>query len=139
MAHKNYAPQNDTRPASDAASNLAARRAGEGKALLLGETPEEARPPKVDVGRRSKKAAGIPAIVQTMKYGFREMGVARTLRTYLEVNKEDGFDCQSCAWPSPDKKRKVAEFCENGAKAIADELTRRKADPSFFAAHSIAE
>jgi molybdopterin-dependent oxidoreductase alpha subunit len=108
-------------------------------ALVLGETPEEARSPDVDVAHRSKKAAGIPAIIQTMKFGFREMGVARTFRTFLEVNKEDGFDCQSCAWPSPDTKRKVAEFCENGAKAVADELTRRKVEPSFFAAHSIAD
>lgn len=106
-------------------------------ALLEGETPEEAEPARVSVARRSTKAAGVPAIIQTMKVGLREMGVMKTARSYLAVNQEDGFDCQSCAWPSPDKHRKVAEFCENGAKAIADELTRRKVGPAFFAEHSI--
>ncbi len=103
--------------------------------LALGEPPAERKAPKVR--KPHKAAAGIPAIVSTMKYGFREMGVFRSLRTFTSVNQERGFDCQSCAWPSPDKKRKVAEFCENGAKAIADELTHKRVDPEFFAAHSI--
>jgi molybdopterin-dependent oxidoreductase alpha subunit len=107
--------------------------------LRLGDTPEEDAHPEVDVEHRSKKAAGIPAIVQTMRYGLGEMGLLRSLRTFIDVNKVDGFDCQSCAWPSPDEKRKVAEFCENGAKAIADELTRRKVGPSFFEEHPIAD
>jgi molybdopterin-dependent oxidoreductase alpha subunit len=123
-----YEEQNDTRPPSAAETSLAS-----------GETPEERTSPTVEVARRAKKAAGIPAIVQTMKYGLREMGVARSLRAYLAVNKEDGFDCQSCAWPSPDAKRKIAEFCENGSKAISDELTRRRIGPSFFAQHSVAQ
>ncbi|HWB30468.1 MAG TPA: FdhF/YdeP family oxidoreductase [Vicinamibacterales bacterium] len=105
----------------------------------LGETPEEATPPTVDVEHRSMKAAGIPAIIQTTKYGLRDMGLRRSLRTFIAVNKKDGFDCQSCAWPSPDAHRKVAEFCENGAKAIADELTRRTVPPAFFAEHAIAD
>ncbi|MEZ5394839.1 MAG: molybdopterin-dependent oxidoreductase [Bryobacterales bacterium] len=107
--------------------------------LLEGETPEERAPREVDVDRRSRKAAGIPAIMQTMRYGLLEAGPLRSVRAFLYVNKEDGFDCQSCAWPSPDAHRKIAEFCENGAKAIADELTRRKAGPEFFAQHSIAD
>ncbi|MBA2744334.1 MAG: FdhF/YdeP family oxidoreductase, partial [Chthoniobacterales bacterium] len=56
-----------------------------------------------------------------------------------KVNQKDGFDCQSCAWPSPDHHRQVAEFCENGAKAIADEGTTRRVTPEFFRKHSIAE
>ncbi|WP_394828015.1 FdhF/YdeP family oxidoreductase [Pendulispora albinea] len=132
----------DDQPKSEAAlsSELATReRDPQASFALLGETPEEVGPLTISVDRRSKKAAGLPAIVQTMKFGVREMGVVRTLRTFLEINKEDGFDCQSCAWPSPDDKRKIAEFCENGAKAMADELTRKKVEPSFFAEHSIAE
>src|SRR5580704_4030753 len=138
MANDRYSPQHDTRPPSTASSQLVLRRQQD-LPVLLGETPEEPDSPKVSVEKRTKKAAGLEAIYQTVRFGFREMGVARTLRTYLAVNKEDGFDCQSCAWPSPDTKRKVAEFCENGSKAIADELTRRKAEPSFFAEHPVAE
>ena len=131
----NYGTQLDTRAPAAAQSD----RAHVGDLSGEGETPEEAVAARVNVEHRSKKAAGIPAIVQTMKYGLREMGPAKTLRTYLGVNKVEGFDCQSCAWPSPDTERKVAEFCENGAKAIADELTHRHIGPAFFAAHSVAD
>ena len=65
------------------------------------------------------------------------MGPARAISTYLHVNQKDGFDCQSCAWPSPDRDRHVAEFCENGAKAMASEATTKRADPEFFAKWSI--
>ena len=50
-------------------------------------------------------------------------GVVQNTKSLLEVNKVHGFDCQSCAWPNPNEHRKVAEFCENGAKAIADQAT----------------
>src|SRR6478609_3189337 len=109
------------------------------RALLAGEPPEETTPPQVAVRRRAKTAAGLEAIYQTTKFGLREMGPLRTVRAFLRVNQSSGFDCQSCAWPSPDRERKVAEFCENGAKAIADELTRRTVGPEFFAKHSIED
>ena len=50
----------------------------------------------------------------------------------------DGFDCPGCAWPEPDKPH-AAEFCENGAKAVAEEATLRRVTPDFFAAHSVAD
>lgn len=65
------------------------------------------------------------------------MGVARGLKALLNANKKTGFDCQSCAWPSPDGDRQVAEFCENGAKAIADEATTKKITAEFFHQHSL--
>ncbi|WP_241193717.1 FdhF/YdeP family oxidoreductase, partial [Streptomyces sp. ADI98-12] len=43
-----------------------------------------------------------------------------------------------CAWPEPDK-RHAAEFCENGAKAVAEEATLRRVTPAFFAEHSVAD
>jgi len=137
MSIERYDAERDPRAPATPSSELATRRRREREAFL-GETPAETNVAKVAIDERCKEAAGIPAIVQTMKYGLREMGLVRTARTFLQVNKVDGFDCQSCAWPSPDKKRKIFEFCENGAKAIADELTRRKVEPSFFAQHSIA-
>jgi molybdopterin-dependent oxidoreductase alpha subunit len=85
----------------------------------------------------SKVAAGLPAVYQTARFGFREMGPIRALKAFLAVNKKNGFDCQSCAWPSPDKDRKVAEFCENGAKAIADEATTKRLTAEFFRQHSV--
>ena len=74
---------------------------------------------------------------QTTRFALKEMGVVRGFKTLLNANKKSGFDCQSCAWPSPDGDRQVAEFCENGAKAIADEATTRRLPADFFREHSI--
>src|SRR6202050_2459596 len=94
---------------------------------------------KLRIGRASEEAAGIPAIWNTMLYGIGEMGPLRSAEAFLKINQVTGFDCQSCAWPSPDKKRKVFEFCENGAKAVSDESTKKRIGPDFFAQHSIAD
>lgn len=82
-------------------------------------------------------AAGFEAVKKTIGFTVNAMGVGRAARLLLEVNKPDGFDCQSCAWPSPDLHRHVAEFCENGAKAIADEATTRRITSDFFRQHSV--
>ena len=55
-----------------------------------------------------------------------------------QQNKRLGFACVSCAWPKPVKPR-VFEFCENGAKATAWEVTSARARPEFFRAHSVSE
>jgi molybdopterin-dependent oxidoreductase alpha subunit len=94
---------------------------------------------KLRIGAASEEAAGIPAIWNTMLYGIGEMGPLRSSEAFLKINHVTGFDCQSCAWPSPDKKRKVFEFCENGAKAVSDESTKKRITPEFFAQHSIAD
>jgi molybdopterin-dependent oxidoreductase alpha subunit len=90
-------------------------------------------------GRRDRKAAGITSIWETTRRGLREMGVKRSFRTLLTLNQKDGFDCPSCAWPDPDGARKTAEFCENGAKAVASEATTARATPALFARHTIAD
>ncbi|MFD8011777.1 FdhF/YdeP family oxidoreductase [Streptomyces sp. NPDC058955] len=83
-------------------------------------------------------AAGLPAIGHTLRIAQEQMGAVRTARTLLKVNQKDGFDCPGCAWPEGDK-RHLAEFCENGAKAVAEEATLRRVTPEFFAAHPVAE
>src|SRR5207247_6455401 len=72
------------------------------------------------IGRAYQEAAGIPAMLNTARYGFREMGPIRTARTLININKENGFDCQSCAWPNPDTRR-VFKVCDNVVKGVADE------------------
>ncbi len=66
------------------------------------------------------------------------MGVGRTAGTLRLLNQREGFDCPGCAWPESQEHRKVAEFCENGAKAVAEEATRRRVGSEFFAEHSVA-
>lgn len=89
------------------------------------------------LGRIPKVAAGIPAVVNAMVYAFKESGLLRT-RSLLTLNQKGGFDCPSCAWPDP-KHRAVAEFCENGARAVADEATTKRIDRAFFERYSIPE
>ncbi|WP_338676055.1 FdhF/YdeP family oxidoreductase [Streptomyces sp. SCSIO 30461] len=89
------------------------------------------------VGEPQHSAAGLPAIGHTLRMAQRQMGLARTARTLLKVNQKDGFDCPGCAWPEADK-RHAAEFCENGAKAVAEEATLRRVTPAFFAAHPVS-
>lgn len=91
------------------------------------------------VSEFKKTAAGITSITQTMKFVFGEMGVVRGTRGLLNLNQKGGIDCQSCAWADPDEHRTYAEFCENGAKALADEGTTERITEDFFAKYSVAE
>ncbi|WP_456269338.1 FdhF/YdeP family oxidoreductase [Kushneria sp. AK178] len=59
-------------------------------------------------------------------------------RLMLSMNKHLGFKCPSCAWPDPVKPA-MAEFCENGAKAVAWEATRKRVRPEFFERHTVTE
>ncbi|WP_125131851.1 FdhF/YdeP family oxidoreductase [Microbacterium sp. 10M-3C3] len=93
---------------------------------------------RVRVGARKRVAVGVPAVAHALQISVDQMGVARTARTLSRVNQKDGFDCPGCAWPEADK-RHIAEFCENGAKAVAEEATIRRVGPDFFAAHPVAE
>jgi molybdopterin-dependent oxidoreductase alpha subunit len=96
---------------------------------------EEREKSKLQVTKPRKSAAGRTAISETMKNAFGKMGVVRGTRALLNLNQEGGIDCQSCAWPDPEK-RTVAEFCESGAKALADEGTTKRVTAEFFAEHS---
>src|SRR5690606_35032153 len=58
----------------------------------------------------------------------RHAGVRRGVRALRDLNQVDGSDCPSCAWADPDGDRSFAEFCENGAKAVADAATTRVVD-----------
>src|SRR6185437_7438538 len=84
--------------------------------------------------QRDRVAAGYHAIAETFIFAARYAPL-RSTRSLLVMNKKGGFDCPSCAWPDPDGKRAPAEFCENGAKAVAWETDSKRANPEFFAKH----
>lgn len=103
------------------------------------------KPPKGDpvqdapqVDGPEHAAAGLPAVRHSLRMARQQMGVKRTALTLLRVNQKDGFDCPGCAWPEPEH-RHTAEFCENGAKAVAEEATLRRVTPEFFAAHPVSD
>lgn len=83
-------------------------------------------------------AAGLKAIEVTTENSIAKMGPIRATRGLLKLNQKGGIDCQSCAWPDPEH-RSIAEFCENGSKALADEATKKRITAKFFASNSILE
>ncbi|MCQ4121131.1 FdhF/YdeP family oxidoreductase [Rhodococcus tibetensis] len=93
----------------------------------------------VVVTHEKSYAAGIPAVLVSLRRGMEQMGPVRTARTLWRLNQREGFDCPGCAWPETPGHRKHAEFCENGAKAVAEEATTRTVGPEFFAAHSVSD
>ena len=77
-------------------------------------------------------------MVVGLRRGVEEAGVRDTTAALRIINQTDGFDCPGCAWPER-RDRHLIEFCENGAKAVADAATHDRCTPQFFATHSIAE
>ncbi|MFF4237430.1 FdhF/YdeP family oxidoreductase [Actinomadura geliboluensis] len=92
----------------------------------------------LDVTKPKTWAAGVPGVTAALRQSYAQMGAARTALTLLRVNQKQGFDCPGCAWPEGDH-RHIAEFCENGAKAVAEEATTRRVTREFFARHTVAE
>src|SRR5829696_6585046 len=117
----------DTQAArAEAAEESSAAQATHWHSRLEVEEPARTEAP----ARRGESGAadtsgGLAAVWSSMKHVSREMGLLRGARTLLKVNQKDGFDCPGCAWPDPDGARSHAEFCENGAKAVAEEATTR--------------
>ncbi|MGO4382841.1 FdhF/YdeP family oxidoreductase [Specibacter sp. RAF43] len=89
------------------------------------------------VSKPKKWAAGLPGLQESIPQAVAAMGVGRTLKTLLAMNQKDGFDCMSCAWPDP-PDRKTAEFCENGAKAVAWEAGLLKVPREFWAQNTVS-
>ncbi|HEX8139927.1 MAG TPA: FdhF/YdeP family oxidoreductase [Pyrinomonadaceae bacterium] len=108
----------------------------------IGPTLARAQPPEdftgIELEEISEVAGGAAAILSTARYAFKEMGSWRSLKTLARLNQADGFDCPGCAWPDP-VERSATEFCENGAKHVADEATTKRVTPEFFARWSVAE
>ncbi|MBW8686920.1 FdhF/YdeP family oxidoreductase [Chitinophaga sp. B61] len=94
----------------------------------------------VRLGKPKSAAAGLPAVISSARHILQEMDAIRGMKALLKLNQKNGFDCPGCAWPDPDDERSaVAEYCENGAKAVAEEATSKKLDAKFFAKNSVAD
>ncbi|MEL6558076.1 MAG: FdhF/YdeP family oxidoreductase [Bacteroidota bacterium] len=87
----------------------------------------------------AKYAAGLKGVKVALEHAFKEMGVSRSFKALNQMNQEGGFDCPGCAWPDPEKKSRLGEYCENGAKALAEEATNSLLYQSFFEKYSVEE
>src|SRR5882757_1206672 len=83
-------------------------------------------------------AGGWGALHATAKALREQSIVGRGSKALLSMNQPQGFDCPGCAWPDP-KHTSSFEFCENGAKAVSFELTKRKVTREFFEAYTVSE
>src|SRR5437879_8146504 len=101
------------------------------------QPPAEQAPPEVTP--ITKVAGGMTAALTAARFAWSEMGVVRGTRALLQLNQKNGIDCPGCAWPEPDGERSHFEFCEEGAKHVADEATRKRVTPEFFAKWSVAD
>jgi len=94
---------------------------------------------KITLKEPANSAAGLTGVKIAIQHALNEMGVGRSFKTLAHLNQVDGIDCPGCAWPDPEKRSKLGEFCENGVKAIAEEATTKKVDSSFFEKYSVEE
>ena len=98
-----------------------------------------AKPGELPLFEPYESPAGGWGALQATARALREQSVVlKGGKTLLSMNQPDGFDCPGCAWPDP-KHTSSFEFCENGAKAVAFELTSRRVTRDFFAAHTVGE
>ncbi|MFW0735689.1 FdhF/YdeP family oxidoreductase [Flavobacterium sp. T12S277] len=87
-----------------------------------------------------KWAAGVPAVIAAFSDLIEEKTLVRGTKALFKMNQAGGFDCPSCAWPDPDDERSpLGEYCENGAKALAEEATTKKVTADFFKENSVYE
>ena len=85
-------------------------------------------------------AAGLQGVMAAMRDLIEEKAFLRGNKGLLRMNQFGGFDCPSCAWPDPDDDRSpIGEYCENGAKALAEEATSKRVTPDFFKKNSVHE
>jgi len=102
------------------------------------ENPESFTGIKLDGPRDA--AAGTEAVFIAAQHVFSEMDPMRAVKALFAVNQKTGYDCPGCAWPEHDEHRsKLGEYCENGAKAIAEEATTKKLTADFFKKYSLSQ
>ena len=95
---------------------------------------------KLKLTKPSDAAAGITGVGVAVRHVFSEMDPVRGVKALFKLNQKGGFDCPSCAWPDPDDERSpLGEYCENGAKAVAEEATTKRLTADFFAKNSVAD
>jgi len=92
----------------------------------------------IKISEAKKQAVGVTAVAASVYHAAKYMPPIDILKTSLKLNQQKGFDCPGCAWPDPEDERSpIAEYCENGMKAIAEEATKKRCDRDFFKQNSV--
>jgi molybdopterin-dependent oxidoreductase alpha subunit len=108
----------------------------------VADEPDDPSPPLADVHLTDvpSAAGGLGALWSTLVHLRRDSGIVRGGRALLAMNQADGFDCPGCAWPEPPASERARfEFCENGAKALAEEATTARCTPELLGRATVDE
>lgn len=101
-------------------------------------TPEKLTGLKKEAAKTN--SVGLKALSSGAQQILKYMNPADASKVLAKLNQKDGLDCPGCAWPDPDDERAtLAEYCENGIKAIAEEATKKVIPTSFFAENSLSD
>lgn len=92
---------------------------------------------KLRIEKPPKVAVGPKAVTNSVKMVLQAMPAWKALKLLKKLNQTKGIDCPGCAWPDPEKRSKLGEFCENGVKAIAEEAQHKLAGEAFFKQHAV--
>ena len=93
----------------------------------------------LETHKPSSKAAGMKGVTVALKHLSDELGLFEGLKLMTQINQKHGSDCPGCAWPDPTDRSSFFEYCENGAKAVAEEATKKRVNASFLSKHSVEE
>lgn len=94
--------------------------------------------PRISKAPYTDPAAGFAALTSSLKHILHEKAVFPGVKALLRMNQPGGFDCPGCAWPDSTKPS-LAEFCENGVKAVAAEATTKRVAADFFRQYTVSE
>ena len=86
---------------------------------------------------QATSAGGITSLTSAARQVWQKSDITTGIKAVKSMNKLSGFDCPGCAWPTAPEEALSVEICENGIKALAEEISLNRADSQFFAANSL--
>lgn len=87
-----------------------------------------------------QNSVGLGALKSSVAHVLKYANPLDAIKASLKMNQKGGFDCPGCAWPDPDDERSsIGEYCENGIKAMTEEMQNKLINREFFATHSVDE
>ena len=92
---------------------------------------------KKKIEKYQHAAGGWGALASTARHLIKSENVAKNIRNLLKTNQNIGFDCPGCAW-GDELQHSHFKFCENGAKAVNWEATKKRVTSDFFAQHPVS-
>lgn len=93
----------------------------------------------IKIAKPETAAGGVRSLTNAAQHIWHKSDMLTGIKAVKSMNKIGGFDCPGCAWPTAPEEALAVEICENGIKALAEEITTGHANGEFFANHSLKE